>query len=221
MPPWRCLCVQRFGFGLDASIESRAQKSAPREFSPSLRQHPRVRFGVLMYLGLPSPAPSVLEFSQSLDGLFLTRFACLVSYRRHPWDSKSSVVSLCSNTYGFPGDSVDNQALGLRPLAQSLCVSTSYQTLDYSFLCRGQYLDDFVYHSPPNLQANKMGGGKHKPDVVRYQPESSSDPKKPNKAAFRLTRARTTTSSSPLDEYEHHLCHKFVTQFSACAESLL
>jgi hypothetical protein len=75
--------LQRFGIGLDASIESRAQKSAPREFSPSLRRHYRTGSGVLMCLGLPSPAPSALGLSQSLDGLF-PRAICLSYFIQVP-----------------------------------------------------------------------------------------------------------------------------------------
>lgn len=42
-----------------------------------------------MYLGLPHPSPSVLEFSHLLDGLFPVRLSCFVSRRYHLWDSKS------------------------------------------------------------------------------------------------------------------------------------
>lgn len=43
-----------------------------RASSPSapLRRHNRKRSGVLMYLGLPHPAPSAFGFSQPLDGFF-------------------------------------------------------------------------------------------------------------------------------------------------------
>lgn len=79
--------------GLDASVKLRAQRAPLMRFLfPSATSLCGSR--VPMSLGLPSPVPSVLEFSRLLDGLFPTQLACLVSYRRHPWDSKNSMVSL-------------------------------------------------------------------------------------------------------------------------------
>jgi len=48
-----------------------------------------------MYLGLPPPSthPSS-NFLSSSTVCSSARFACLVSYRRHPWDSKSVAVSV-------------------------------------------------------------------------------------------------------------------------------
>lgn len=117
-----------------------------------LRRRSRTRFGVLMYLGLPPPStcpPS--SFLSSSTVCPLAQPACLVSYRRHPWDSKSVAVSVAVDFIW--GDvkpesftSSCDDVIGSR---DAIVDCSEFEMVLVSTLHRSCYLDCFACPSPP------------------------------------------------------------------------
>lgn len=179
-----------------------------------------------MYLGFQPQHRPPSGFLSPLTACSSTRLVCLVSYRRHLWDSKSSVVSFRTVPYSADSRGLLQFCMGTDCRAEQ---PLAWLFVSFAWLCNvgwvfylnwGQRLSDMACHSPIRSasKSNREAGSAVPPCETSTvsNPEANS----PDDTNTRASRARTTNLQASLDTHKHHLvCHRIVTQCSAFAKA--
>lgn len=137
-----------------------------------------------MYLGFQPQHRPPSDFLSPLTVYSSARLVCLVSYRRHLWDSKSSVVSFSAipnsaDSRGLPQFYIgmDCQAKRTATYVVVVCVVRSVVLRLAGFSpSRGQRLSDRHATHQSNLQANLAGRRAAPYRHVRLQPYPTQKP---------------------------------------------
>lgn len=135
-----------------------------------------------MYLGFQPQHHPPSGFLSPLTVCSSTRFACLVSYKRHLWDSKSSVVSFrtipdSADSRGLPQFRIGMDCRTEQPLAWSF-VSFAWACTAWQVFFRIGVDASAIWHAThqPDPQASPTGRRAPPYHHVRLQPYPTQKP---------------------------------------------